>query len=150
MVELSKKHIFSETIFRGPFLNWGQIPAMVIFLTIIQNCIQKITFLYWVIRTPWAIKKGQKSKNIGAKVYVQSFTSRSRVIVWNTLITSLFNLMWMPQWGFGNYKLLNISMFILTLTFLYFWIKQIKFFPFLKCFNFWKIFKVKILLRFLN
>ena len=75
MDELSKNHVFQKRSLEALFLDWGQIPARVIFLTIIQNYIQKMTSLYWVIRAPWAIKKRQKSKNIGAKVYVQGFTN---------------------------------------------------------------------------
>ena len=72
MVELSK-YVFQKWSLEALFLDWGQIPAEVVFLTIMQNYIQKITSLYWVIKAQWAIEKRQKSKNIGLNTYGHHF-----------------------------------------------------------------------------
>ena len=61
--------VFQKWSLVALLLDWGQIPAKVIFLTIIQNYIQKIRSLYRGIRAQWAIEKHQTYKNIGANRY---------------------------------------------------------------------------------
>ena len=68
-----KSMFFQKRSLEALFLDWGQIPAKVVFLTIMQNYIQKITSLYWVIKAQWAIEKRQKSKNIGVNTYGHAF-----------------------------------------------------------------------------
>ena len=73
MVELSKYHVFWKRSLVALLLDWGPISVKGIFLTIISKYIQKIWSLYIGIKAQWAIEKRHKKKNIGAKLYVQSF-----------------------------------------------------------------------------
>ena len=64
-----KSMFFQKRSLEALFLDWGQIPATVVFLTIMQNYIQKITSLHWDISAQWAIEKRKKSKNIWLNTY---------------------------------------------------------------------------------
>ena len=80
MVELSKNHICWKQSLVTFILDYGQIPVKISFVTIKRKHIQKIRYL-WLGKAQWTIKKCHKYKNIGAKIYGQSFSSKEENIL---------------------------------------------------------------------